>query len=143
MNHLAILIGCLLITPGLPRHLVSVYEASQKPCSKYNIEMSSIDGIIPILHKAVEQRNGVIQGSVLSPWLYCLGKYGVQCAMRLLLQEDKTSLPQAFCHSELARNNSEVILSLIRKISENYMVNNSIAANGDDSVYTDSLYSKT
>jgi len=37
MNHLAILIGCLLITPGLSRHLVSIYEASQKPCSIYKI----------------------------------------------------------------------------------------------------------
>ena len=46
INHLAILIGCLLTTPGLSRHLVSIYEASQKPCSKYKIEISSIDGII-------------------------------------------------------------------------------------------------
>jgi len=61
MNHLAILMGCLLTTPGQSRHLVSIYEASQKPCFKYKIEMSSIDGIIPILHKAVEQRNEVIQ----------------------------------------------------------------------------------
>jgi len=132
-----------LTTPGLSRHLVSIYEASQKPCSKYKIEMSSIVGIIPILHKTVEQRNGVIQGSVLSPWLYCLGKLGVQCSMRWLLQDNKALLPQAFCHSELARDNSEVILSLIHKITENYMVNNSITADGDDPVYTSSLYSKT
>jgi len=90
MKYLAILIGCLLTTPGMSRHLVSIYEASQKSCSKYKIEMSSIDGSIPIIHKAVEQINGGIQGSLLSPWLYCLGKFGVQCTMRELLQEDKT-----------------------------------------------------
>ena len=69
MNHLAILIGCLLKTPGLSRHLVSIYEASQKPCSKYKIEMSSTDGVIPILHKAVEQRTVLFRVPVLSPYI--------------------------------------------------------------------------